>query len=612
MDNGYTSKDIKVINSDLEAIRKHSTMYIGHTGMDAIYHLLRELVDNSVDEFKGGNIKGYATYCKIQYDGKYLYVSDDGRGIPDDDLPTFINLFTKNHSSGKFSGDSYNNSRGLHGIGLKLITAMSENVFVIIGHGKKSKLHKFESGLYVDTKPFKSLPKEFKSPIQIPDKFSGTVIIFNPIPSLFGIDKVEIDNEQIKNIVKMAAYFNPKFTTSYIDICDMYRTEESIYCFENGIKDYMDHHFFTEAEIPTLYAKCNDENNICEISLKFALTDTGEYIEGYTNSLYNPEGGTHVGGFKVAFTNMLKPYFTDSLLSQNKLEQSDISGDILRKGLACVISMSLKDPKYSGQSKAKLLTPDLNDLIKTTVSEIVNQMDIKKFVKTIITRVVELKLQNKVSKVKTGDKQALSLLNTKLTDCYSKNTTERELWILEGDSAAGSAKQARNPLTQAILPLTGKPLNTFKLKTIALLNNEVFKNLINILGCGIGKSFDITKLRYGKIILLADKDPDGDHITVLLLTFFIIHLPELILQGKVYLSNPPFYVIRVGEKKYYCNSEKEKDKMIKDLKNYTISRFKGIGEMNFQELESTTMNDKKRILTQCKADDLKDLLSDIY
>ena len=231
--------------------------------------------------------------------------------------------------------------------------------------------------------------------------------------------------------------------------------------------------------------------------------------------------------------------------------------------------------------KDKLMNNNIQPLIQGVVDNLINKIDKNKLIGFIIDNIVRNK--TKVI-VKTDNKKQFSLMDTKLTDCYGKDIEQRELWILEGDSAAGSAKQARNPLTQAILPLTGKPLNTAKLTTIGVLNNTVFKNIINILGCGIGSSFDISKLRYGKIILLADKDPDGDHITVLLLTFFIVHLPELIKQGKVYLSNPPFYVVRVGEKKHYCNSEKEKDKLIKDLKNYSIIRFKGIGEMNFQEL----------------------------
>ena len=564
-------------------------MYIGSIDSDGLHHLLLEVVSNSIDEY----LNGYGSVVNIQItnDGRTASVTDDGRGIPfgktDKGTEAIIEICTSLHSGGKFGQGGYSVSGGLHGIGLTAVNALSEKFSIISKRDKQ--VAKLNSLRGRDTELDVNVYSQSDT---------GTTIEFTPDPNVFNNAKFNI--EKIQGMIRELS-----FLTAGME----FFVNGKRFFSEHGLKDMIASRV-TDPITKPVYITGETDGFMVEVAFQFEDRHT-EKIYAFTNNIPNREGGTHVTGFKTAFTNSMNKLARTYSLIEDKAP--NLNGDMMRSGLTMAISVKMnKAPVFQGQTKEKLMTAEARGAVSKIVNEIFDKVIDKKDVKTIVERaLIEQKAEEAAKrsreaakKMASGgrDMKAIKDLPSKLTDCKDRSG---ELWILEGDSAAGSAKSCRDPKTQAIMPLRGKVLNTHDKELADIIKNKEVKDIMTALGTGVADQFNINNLRYGKIIILADADSDGGHINVLLLTLFMKHLPDLIKRGKVYMALPPLYRVKSGKTAKYFYSDEE-------LANSTlkgeVTRYKGIGEMDSEELWETTMDPKSRTLIQLTTDNFDETL----
>ena len=587
----YTSKDIKSLDG-VEAIQLRPGMYIGSIDEDGLHHLLLEIVSNAIDEYLNGH--GDHVHIHISPDGKEAQVLDNGRGIPfgptNEGKEALIELCTNLHSGGKFGQGGYKVAGGLHGIGLTAVNALSEEFTIdSIRGGKAAKLVAKEGRI----ESFEV--KDFQSKQDM-----GTRITFRPSPKIFG--------KHVFNITKIEAMIKElSFLTSGMTFI----VNGKSFISKEGLKDMIKDRV-SNPITDIVYITGEQEKYQVEVAFQFVDSRT-ERILAFTNNIPNREGGTHVTGFKTAFTNTLNKLAKQYGLIDDK--DDNVNGDLMRNGIVAAVSIKMADaPVFQGQTKEKLMTAEARGIVSQIVNSTLEKALSKKDVKTIVDRaLIEQKAEDAAKRAREAAKKvasggrnmsAIKDLPSKLTDCTDR--VNGELWILEGDSAAGSAKMCRNPKIQAILPLRGKVLNTHDKELADIIKNKEVKDMITAFGTGINDQFNIYNLRYNKIIVLADADSDGAHINLLILTLMVKHLPELIKKGKVYVAVPPLFKISSGKSKKYLYSTTELDELT--IKG-EVTRYKGIGEMNSEELWDTTMNPDTRKLIQVTTDNFEETLA---
>ena len=587
----YTAESIKVLEG-LEGVRKRPSMYIGSTGKEGLHHLVYEAVDNSVDEYLGG-------YCDLievilNKDGSAT-IRDNGRGIPVEKHPIYKKsameiALTKLHAGGKFEKHAYQISGGLHGVGISVVNALSIKLIAKVFRDGKIYQQEYKLGnpLY-DVKEIGEYEKEK----------TGTEITFYPDKNIFST--VEFDFGFLRKRLQEIAYLNPV----KIILRDEKQDKEEIFHYKGGLSEFVNHINKTKEVLhKPIYFKRQENSTVVEICLQYN-EGYNENIFGFVNTINTTEGGTHVSGFKTALTRAINDYVE----KKNLLKDEKITGDDVREGLTAIVNIKMSDPQFEGQTKTKLGNSEVKGVVDSMVylaltefleenPTIANKIG-QKVINTVKARSAAKKARDLVRRKNAF---GISGLPGKLKDCASKKVEKTEMFIVEGDSAGGSAVQARDSEFQAILPLKGKILNVEKSSPVKTLSSDEIINIITALGTGIKENFDIGKLRYNKIIIMTDADVDGQHIMTLLLTFFFRYTPELIENGNIYVALSPLYRIRKN-KDYYVYSEDELKKIIDKLGKADVQRFKGLGEMNPQQLWDTTMDPKKRILKRVVIED---------
>lgn len=615
----YDGSQIQVLEG-LEPVRKRPGMYIGSTGYDGVHHLIKEIADNSIDEA----IAGYATKVEVVLleDGG-VQITDDGRGIPVDKHPktgmsTLETVLTVLHAGGKFGGGGYKVSSGLHGVGSSVVNALSTKMIAEVVRGGQLYRVMFATGGIVE--PLKKVGKT--------DRPTGTRIIFYPDPTIFK-ETVDFDYKWVVNYLRHQAYLTKGVYTSVVDE----RTgDRQAFYFEGGIQSYVKHLNLGKdvlADAP-FYVEKQVEDCMVEIAVQYNDTYI-ETVKPFANNVLTPDGGTHLVGFRSALTRVINDYARKNSLLKEK--EDNLTGDDIREGLTAIILVKLPDPQFEGQTKNKLGNPEMRRYVEQVMNEYFsyyleeNPGVAKKIVgkATLAARARKAARAARDNVIRKGALDGMGLPG-KLWDCSSKSPSDSEIYIVEGNSAAGSAKEGRDSKTQAILPLRGKVLNTERARLDKMFANKEIVAMIQAFGVGIGDQFDINGLRYHKIIIMTDADVDGSHIATLLLTFLFRYMKEVVEGGYVYLAKPPLYSINRGQKKIYAYDEAEKDKVLADLiadkkgrgtaiddeqditkqAGVTISRFKGLGEMDADQLWETTMNPENRVLIQVRVEDAEE------
>jgi DNA gyrase subunit B len=598
----YNAQDIQVLEG-LEPVRKRPGMYVGSTGPSGYHHLVYEVVDNSIDEA----IAGYCKNIKVTiHPGDVVEVEDDGRGIPVDIHPQYgisaLQLvMTKLHAGGKFDNKVYKVSGGLHGVGVSVVNALSEYLEVFVKRDGKLYYQRYRRGIPETDVIVKKEGVEG----------TGTIVRFKPDKTIF--DKgVTFNYEVLHSRLNELAFLNKGVR---IELVDERIKKRDVFYYEGGIVEFV--------EALTKENKCitgtfyiYGENSLSDgrpIIVEIAFRYTTEYDEiGYTyvNSIKTIEGGTHLTGFRSGLTKVMLEFYEK--LGFDKKAKIELTGEDIREGIVYVVSVKLPEPQFEGQTKTKLGNSEVRSIVEDIVYEKLVPIFEKNLdaVKKILEKAIEAARAREAARKArelVRRKSALDsfMLPSKLADCSERDPEKTELFIVEGESAGGSAKQARNREFQAILPLRGKILNAEKARLARLLDNEEIKTIITAIGTGIAEDFDISKVRYGKIIIMTDADVDGSHIRTLLLTFFYRYMKPLIEEGYVYSALPPLYKISVGRTNYYAYSDEEKEKIVRSLKgkNFTVQRYKGLGEMNPEQLWETTMNPETRKLLKITLED---------
>ncbi len=599
-DHEYNANQIQVLEG-LEAVRKRPGMYIGSVSIRGLHHLVYEIVDNCVDEA----LAGYCNRIEIKIEpGNIVSVQDNGRGIPVDIHPkTKISaaetVYTVLHAGGKFGGDSgYKVSGGLHGVGSSVVNALSEWTEVTIKRDGGIHQMKFQRG-----KTVQSLEKIGDS------KETGTLVRFLADSEIF--ETLEYDYNVLMERMREMAFLTKGL---YISIEDL-RGETPIkneFQYEGGLRSFVE--FLNQKKEVLHKDPIYIEKTIQEYPIEIAMQYTTSYTENtlsFVNNINTIEGGTHLEGFRRALTKVFNQYARDKGMLKDKDE--NLSGDDCREGLTCVVSVDVKEPQFEGQTKTKLGNSNVAGIVQSLVSDELSAFleENPSIAKTIIGKCVNAKLARDAAKkarenIRKKSSLEVTTLPGKLADCSSKNADECEVYIVEGDSAGGSAKQGRNRKYQAILPLWGKMLNVEKARADKIYDNDKLKPVIQAIGAGIGANFDVSKIRYGKVVIMADADVDGAHIRTLLLTFFFRYMRPLIEQGHVFLAQPPLYkVSKKGMKDIYCYTDEQLDNTMIEIgkDNVSIQRYKGLGEMNPEQLWETTMDPEKRIFVKVTMDD---------
>jgi DNA gyrase subunit B len=638
----YDASSIQVLEG-LQAVRKRPGMYIGGTGIAGLHHLIWEVVDNSIDEAMAG-------YCKnidvtIHADGS-VSVADDGRGIPVDKQKqtgksALETVMTVLHAGGKFGGDGYKVSGGLHGVGVSVVNALSTYVKAEVRLNGKTYVQEFKDGGH----PVGGLKVVGTS------TGTGTTITFVPDPEIFEV--IDFNYNTVLDRIRQQAYLTKgvkiKLTDERVNQC-------YAFYFEGGIKSYVDHLNHSKQVInePIFYVEKSLDNVNVEIAVQY-MDGFNDNVQTFANNIHTPEGGTHLTGFRTSLTRTLNDYARKyNLIKDN---ESNLTGDDVREGLTAVISVKLTNPQFEGQTKAKLGNPEVANIVQSVFTEYFsyyleeNPNEAKKIISkcSLSARARMAARAARDTVIRKGILEGMTLPG-KLADCSSKDAKTSEIYIVEGDSAGGSAKQGRDRRFQAILPLKGKILNVERARMDRMLASDEIKALIIALGTGIGEQYDISKLRYHRIIIMTDADVDGAHIRTLLLTLFYRHFPELIENGNIYIAQPPLYKIQKGKEKLYAHDDAEKDEILEELasrsKNkkttgegelqfevksleaepveveeveetdesqeafgevkipgVSIQRYKGLGEMNPEQLWETTMDPENRMLLKVTAED---------
>lgn len=600
-DLGYTAKDIQILGG-LEPVRKRPGMYIGSTGSEGYHHLLKEVVYNSIDEA----IAGFCDKIEVVLlSKKRVMVKDNGRGIPVDThvqtkKSALETIVTTLHAGAKFGGKVYTCSGGLHGVGISVVCALSSYMRVEVARDGYLWFQEYSRG-----KTLTKLAKKEKT------KERGTTVIFEPDEQIFG--RVTFDYEKILKFLRQQAYLNPSLKILLIDK-SVSPIRRMTFYFEGGILSYIS--YLTKEVKPIheniFYTKKEKDGIVVETALRY--TDEYEsYEEGFVNNVYTPEGGTHITGFRSALTKTLNEFGRKKEIINEKEE--NLSGEDVREGLTAVISVKVPEPQFEGQTKAKLGNPEVKNIVERVLAEELFQFFEKNIgdARAIIGKCLLSQKARKAAKaaketiLKKGLLEGLTLPG-KLADCISKNPEEKELFIVEGESAGGTSKQARDRHFQAILPIRGKILNVEKASLDKILASKEIKSIIIALGSAIAEDFNLDKLRYHKIIIACDADIDGNHIRTLLLTLFYRYLRPIIEKGFLFLAQPPLYKIQIGKEIFYAYNDEEKEKILKAHKKqrFTIQRYKGLGEMNPSELWETTMDPERRVLIKVKIEDARE------
>jgi DNA gyrase subunit B len=591
-DGAYTAESIQVLEG-LEAVRKRPGMYIGSTDGRGLHHLIWEVVDNSIDEA----MAGHATLIEltIKPDGSVIN-RDNGRGVPvgkqkqtgKDALEV---VHTVLHAGGKFGGGGYKVSGGLHGVGVSVVNALSEWLYVESAFGEKVWRQDYERGK----------PTNAVHAVRASNGNHGTLTAFKPDALVF--ETLEWSFETVEQRLRESAYLNKGLWIKFIDERPTPAREKSFY-FEGGLISFVRHlNRGRDVLHPRpIYAERRDGSTQVEVAIQYN-DGYSESVFAFANNINTVDGGTHVTGFRAALTSSLNEYARKNAI----LKESDanLSGDDVREGLTAVISVKLTDPQFEGQTKAKLGNAEVKGQVQAAVAEGINQyleenpQDARRIIEKSLLAARARDAARKARDLVIR-KSALegSALPGKLADCQERDPARSELFIVEGDSAGGSAKQGRDRHFQAVLPMFGKMLNVEKARIDKVLSSEKIRPLIIALGAGIGETFDIAKLRYHKIILLADADVDGAHIRTLLMTFFYRHMPFVIEGGHLYIAQPPLFRVSTGKVTRYAKDEADRERVVKEFKakNLTIQRFTGLGEMNAEQLWETTMNPGTRTL----------------
>jgi len=595
----YTAASIQVLEG-LEAVRRRPGMYIGSTDESGLHHLIWEVVDNSIDEAMAGEAR--TIHVRLAADGT-VKVRDDGRGVPVGKHSTGKDalevVHTVLHAGGKFGGGGYKVSGGLHGVGVSVVNALSEWMRVESARDGGVWAQEYERG-----KPLGPVKR-----ISPQGDRRGTTTTFRADPKMF--ETIEFSFDTIALRLRQSAYLTKGVWISLID--ERVERERSFY-FEGGIQSFV-RHLNRNKEVlhnRPIYVEQRDKTTVVEVALQYNDSYT-ENVLSFANSINTVDGGTHVTGFRAALTSSLNDWARRAGVLRDA--DPNLSGDDVREGLTAVISVKLTEPQFESQTKAKLNNAELKGQVQTAVAEALGQYldenpgDGRRIIEKCLTaaRAREAARKARDLVIRKGALDGLSLPG-KLADCQERDPARSELYIVEGDSAGGSAKQGRDRRFQAILPLRGKLLNVEKARLDKIVASENVRPLIIALGAGIegiGDSFDITKLRYHRIIIMTDADVDGAHIRTLLLTFFYRHMPQVIEQGYLYVAQPPLYRISTGKLTRYAQSEKERDRIVKEMdrKNVSVQRFKGLGEMNAEQLWETTMNPETRTLLRAEIDD---------
>ena len=596
MNQQYSADQIQVLEG-LSAVRKRPGMYIGTTDVAGLHHLIWEILDNSIDEAMAG-------YCsnilvEIHADGS-LSVKDDGRGIPVDKhkktgKSALETVLTVLHAGGKFGGGGYKVSGGLHGVGVSVVNALSTHLKAEVRRDGKLYVQEYKDG----GKPAGELEVVGEA------EDTGTTITFVPDPTIF--DTVEFNFDTIANRVRQQAYLTKGVT---IRIHDHREDRKVMFYFEGGIKSYVQHLNRDREKLGgIIYVEKEAEEGLVEVALQYTQAFQ-ETVFTFANNIHTVEGGMHLTGFRSALTRVLNKYARDNDLIKEK--DKNFSAEDVREGLTAVISVKLGDPQFEGQTKSKLGNAEMRTAVEAAFGELLEQYlnenpgDARSVIgKCALAQRARLAARAaRDTVIRKGALEGMTLPG-KLADCSSKDPSQSELYIVEGDSAGGSAKQGRNREFQAILPLRGKILNVEQARLDKMLANNEVKNLVIAMGTGIGETFELTKLRYHRIVIMTDADVDGAYIRTLLLTLFFRYFREIIEAGYLYIAQPPLYKVSYGKKMDYAYSDKQRDELVASYgdKNPSIQRYKGLGEMNAEQLWETTMDPEERTMLRVTIQD---------
>ena len=594
-ENNYDAGNIRVLEG-LEPVRLRPGMYIGSTSSRGLHHLVYEVVDNSVDEA----LAGRCDYIKVTIDkDNVVSVEDDGSGIPVKEHPTthkstLETVLTVLHAGGKFDDSAYKVSGGLHGVGVSVVNALSE--YLIAEVKRDGHIYRMEFARGEVTKDIEIVGNTTET---------GTTITFKPDSEIF--DTIVFERSILENRFREMAFLNRGVEIIFEDEREDFKIS---FKFDGGISEFVTFLNRNKDPIMNMVPHFDGSQEGVEVEFAFQYTDGySENILSYANNIQTPEGGTHLSGLRSSLTRTLNDYARKyNFIKEN---EDNLQGEDIREGITAIISVKISEPQFEGQTKSKLGNSEVRGAVDSYVSENLAAFleENPKPAKSIIDKALASRRAREAARKARDLTRKRSILDSatlpgKLADCQSTDIGENEIFIVEGNSAGGSAKGGRDNRIQAILPLRGKIMNVEKAHLDRVLNSEEIKNMITAFGTGIGKEFDISKLRYGKIIIMTDADVDGAHIRTLLLTFFYRYMKELIDEGHVYVALPPLYRISQGRKERYVYSDDEKDKFIKELggASYKINRYKGLGEMNAEQLWETTMDPDRRVLLRVEED----------
>lgn len=592
----YGASQIQVLEG-LEPVRKRPGMYIGSTSSKGLHHLVYEVVDNSIDEALAGRCD--LITVRIDSDNS-ITISDNGIGIPVEKHPktgksTVETVLTVLHAGGKFDGGAYKVSGGLHGVGVSVVNALSEELIATVKRDGHIYEQRFEKGVPMTELEIVGDTEE-----------TGTTIAFKPDPEIF--DEVVFRAEVLEYRLRELAFLNKGIKIEFEDR----RTEKKIeFHYEGGIKEFVQ--YLNRKKTPIhqniVYFEGEKDGSVTEVAIQYT-DDYSENIYSFANNINTTEGGMHLSGFRAALTRVINDYARKNSLLKEKEE--NLQGDDVREGMTAVLSVKLSEPQFEGQTKTKLGNSEMRGIVDGIVTEYLGQFleENPKTAKTIVEKAIKAARARQAARKArelTRRKNALDSLALpgKLSDCSEKDPEKCEIFLVEGDSAGGSAKLGRDRTIQAILPLRGKIMNVEKARIDKILSSDEIKAMITAFGCGIGPDFDIDKLRYGKIIIMTDADVDGAHIRTLLLTFFYRYMRELIDNGNIYIAQPPLYRVKRGNTERYAYDDRELEAILEETgrKGYSLSRYKGLGEMNPDQLWDTTMNPETRHMLRVNIED---------